>query len=867
VKKCIFLIFLFSVFFIAKIRATHIVGGEFELIHITDSLYNLNLILYFDQVNGNPGAEDAVINARIFRKSDKALIQSITLVNQSSSFVPYSIVECAIGSLVTRRIFYTTQLILLTSTYNDPAGYYIVWERCCRNFTITNIANPGGTGQTFLLEFPPVVKEGEPFINSSPTLFPPLRDYACVNQFYFVDFSGTDPDGDSLVYSLVNPLNSSTAQAIPIPTPPPHPVVTWSSGISLSDVIPGNPTLKISENGLLTVVPNQTGLFVFSVLAEEYRDGVRIGEVRRDFQMLVIDCPDPGDPPQVAVKKPGSSDFESEFLAIQYGRDEEKCLEFLVTDQNQNENIRIRVETVNFNGDINNLISINSGFITGEEDTLKVNICFPDCPYLEDEPFIIDLIAFDDACPQGLADTLRLSVDIEPPFNQNPFFVNSNPVVSASIREGDVYQLFIDGRDNDLDSLILDRKVEDFEPADFGMSFSEQVHDPNGGRVTTTFTWDTGCDTYDFTEKTEFDFLLDLNDLDICLFGKPDTLILDLNVILPPNTDPIVSTSLNTSDLTMKINQSLNFNVFGEDSDNDFVVLNGVGEDFQFQDFDIQFEADSGFTNVSSPFQWNLTCENIDLTLKDEFKFYFLVQDRDKCKFPNADSISINVKVLPPDNTNPNLSYVNLNQELQVLNGEVEVQVGQSLNLNIIGADVDNDSISLSLLEVIGDNPAGLTFEPATGKGSVISNLLWEPECGILKENFTENIFDFKFLLTDDKCINDKSDTLNLKVIIKDLETTQSIFLPPNVFTPNDDGYNDFFELANLNIPEENRLPDDNCASHFIGIIIYNRWGKIVFSDTRRDFRWFGKDMATGVYYYRIEFNSFEFKGIVSILF
>jgi len=108
---------------------------------------------------------------------------------------------------------------------------------------------------------------------------------------------------------------------------------------------------------------------------------------------------------------------------------------------------------------------------------------------------------------------------------------------------------------------------------------------------------------------------------------------------------------------------------------------------------------------------------------------------------------------------------------------------------------------------------------------------------------------------------------IRLTVRIKDLETTQSIFLPPNVFTPNDDGYNDFFELANLNIPEENRLPDDNCASHFLGIIIYNRWGKIVFSDTRRDFRWFGKDMATGVYYYRIEFNSFEFKGIVSILF
>ena len=38
--------------------STHIVGGEFELIHQEDFKYRLNLILYFDQVNGNPGAED-----------------------------------------------------------------------------------------------------------------------------------------------------------------------------------------------------------------------------------------------------------------------------------------------------------------------------------------------------------------------------------------------------------------------------------------------------------------------------------------------------------------------------------------------------------------------------------------------------------------------------------------------------------------------------------------------------------------------------------------------------------------------------------------------------------------------------------------
>jgi len=41
-----------------KVQATHIVGGEFELVHLKDFDYQLRMILYFDVVNGNPAAAD-----------------------------------------------------------------------------------------------------------------------------------------------------------------------------------------------------------------------------------------------------------------------------------------------------------------------------------------------------------------------------------------------------------------------------------------------------------------------------------------------------------------------------------------------------------------------------------------------------------------------------------------------------------------------------------------------------------------------------------------------------------------------------------------------------------------------------------------
>ena len=127
---------------------------------------------------------------------------------------------------------------------------------------------------------------------------------------YYAEFTGSDPDGDSLVYSLTTPLNSSSAIALPIPQPAPHPLVFFKSGYDLNNMISGNPALTISSRGLLTVKPSEAGLFVFSVLVEEFRQGVKIGQVQRDYQLLVRDdgC-DPPDPPIVGVKIPGNDSF------------------------------------------------------------------------------------------------------------------------------------------------------------------------------------------------------------------------------------------------------------------------------------------------------------------------------------------------------------------------------------------------------------------------------------------------------------------------------------------------------------------------------------------------------------------------------
>ena len=224
-------------------RATHIVGGELDLQHQTGSTYTLTLTLYFDAINGNPAALDQALTAGIFDKATNRQLASVVLPLTSNTFVSYTNPACAVGSLSTRKLLYAKDITLDAATYASAQGYYVAVERCCRNLAISNIVNPGGAGQTFYLEFPAVVRNGAAFIDSTPRIFPALGDYACAGTLFYYDFGGQDADGDSLVYDMVTPLNghSTALNNTPAPAAAPYAPVTWTTGLSTTNQIPGTP--------------------------------------------------------------------------------------------------------------------------------------------------------------------------------------------------------------------------------------------------------------------------------------------------------------------------------------------------------------------------------------------------------------------------------------------------------------------------------------------------------------------------------------------------------------------------------------------------------------------------------------------------
>ena len=180
-------------------------------------------------------------------------------------------------------------------------NYLIAYQRCCRNTTITNIIDPGGTGAVFSVEITPTAQNT---CNNSPRFndFPPI--VICADFEIDFDHSATDADGDQLVYGFCTPISAggqNTMEPGRCDFVQPNPTICGPTNFSdvryllprysTDDPIGGDPTVTLNVNsGLISGIPNTLGQFVVGVCVQEFREGELIGVIRRDFQFNVTTC-------------------------------------------------------------------------------------------------------------------------------------------------------------------------------------------------------------------------------------------------------------------------------------------------------------------------------------------------------------------------------------------------------------------------------------------------------------------------------------------------------------------------------------------------------------------------------------------------
>ncbi|HMG14944.1 MAG TPA: PKD domain-containing protein [Saprospiraceae bacterium] len=304
--KLKYLIFFYTILCcsIGNIEAKHIIGGVMSYECLGNDEYKITLKIYRDCAGGGPPF-DGMAQIGIYRCGNTIDCTSLGQIDAILKPKPEPTDILSISPPVYKCLKVPPNVCVQEATYEftttlslSNESYFIVYQRCCRNNTISNIVDPANTGATFMVEITP---DAQSVCNNSPIFnnFPPTL--ICANQMLEFDHSATDKDGDQLVYSLCSPLegagnfsagNGCNSDSPSPACPPPFDNVQFILPVySFDKPLGQNSPINIDPfTGKLTVKPSTLGQFIVGVCVSEYRNGKLLSTIRRDFQFNVANC-------------------------------------------------------------------------------------------------------------------------------------------------------------------------------------------------------------------------------------------------------------------------------------------------------------------------------------------------------------------------------------------------------------------------------------------------------------------------------------------------------------------------------------------------------------------------------------------------
>lgn len=294
--------------------ATHIVGGDMTYRFIErqgeNNRYLFTLKIYYDcfPADNMPIDTDSSIMIGIYQRMTASpelwrltgtsnFSRMLTVRRKPVSYIPNPVLECREPEsriCVYEGIF---EFEVILKRINAP--YFISYQRCCRNQTITNLIQGGSAGSNYHVLLTP---ESQAANNSSPTFNNYPSTLICFGDQLVYNHAATDPEGDRLVYKFCRVLSSPGPRSRPgcyqspdnanNNCPPPLEYANYYAQYPFDKPMAGDPLIKLdSLTGMIRGTPNSIGQFVVSVCVEEYRNGVLLGTVFRDFQFNVVRCP------------------------------------------------------------------------------------------------------------------------------------------------------------------------------------------------------------------------------------------------------------------------------------------------------------------------------------------------------------------------------------------------------------------------------------------------------------------------------------------------------------------------------------------------------------------------------------------------
>ena len=291
-KHTLLVFFFLSCFSLA--HAKHITGGEmiYDYLGPGASLntkqYRITLLLFRDETCVGCSPMPPTVRIGIFNNANSGLYGPYHDLGLSgTAAVPINPLPPCITNAPSLSYTVGTYSFVVELPDN-AAGYTATYQTCCRIDGIVNV--PDGVGSTYICNIPGITNQPEGFTDNSPR-FATGISVVCYNRPFTLDFSATDPDADSLVYSLCDALNGggATNAAAYDAAPPPYGVIGYMGGYSGAQPLGNGATINPST-GIISGIAPDAGKYVVSVCLNSYRNGVFIAEHRKDFIITVAPC-------------------------------------------------------------------------------------------------------------------------------------------------------------------------------------------------------------------------------------------------------------------------------------------------------------------------------------------------------------------------------------------------------------------------------------------------------------------------------------------------------------------------------------------------------------------------------------------------
>ncbi|WNJ20744.1 PKD domain-containing protein [Pontibacter sp. G13] len=389
-------------------HATHNMGADLSWECLGGNTYLIRLVVYRDC----EGAElQSTQNIHI--KSDSCGVASSVQVANRTSVLELSPLCPAQQPLSTCRpngILPGVQQHVYELTYTFPQqcpDWNLHWRLCCRNYAITNSVI--STQTRMYIEGN--LNNLDVVCNNSPYFTVPPVPYICKDNPFIFNNGAVDPDGDSLVFELVNPLDFGNGAAFNIPY-----MGGFSVGYPMSTSPPGAFNFD-PVTGQIAFTPDAIQQGIVSILVKEYRNGQLIGTTMRDLQMVVIECLN--DPPSLSAPyNISGGQLNGNVFSVCAGN----TLSFDIDGEdvlNPNDNLTMT-------GDAGNITGVTYNINNGPGNSLIGSFSWP-TTLADTGIYYVNIALEDDGCPIIGSANIGFTIYVNPGVILPPQFVNYCP--------------------------------------------------------------------------------------------------------------------------------------------------------------------------------------------------------------------------------------------------------------------------------------------------------------------------------------------------------------------------------------------------------------------------------------------------------